>query len=135
MRFDDYNIGKRLIILEEDFKNHIAYYWLVIASTVINLWITFYLLFGNSKKLETFDYISASLTTLQIFIAVVIITGFWMIREAAKRAAEKAAIDHINRELINIIEKEVRITLPKYLETYNVSGDSQDMQSMIDTLD
>lgn len=134
MNLTQFHIEKKLETLQDEMDKHFSFSTLVVATTIINFSITFFWVFQSGSDPEM-DFVSLSLTIFQMFFAVLAVAGFWIVRGTAKRSAQEAAIEHVNKELMSMIEKEITRTLQKYLETLQFGGDSQEMQNLIDSID
>lgn len=102
-----------------------------------------FILFVSQKISDDipYDFISFSLTVVQLFLAIAVVGGFWLLRGAAKDRAEEVAVETVEP----IIEKAsedakyiARRTALEYLQTLeNGSGTSStsDFMSALDGSD
>ncbi len=65
--------------------------WVIVGLSSFAL----YCFNASGIKPPNYDSITASLTVLEIILALALVSGFWMIRGAAISAAEEAAIKEI----------------------------------------
>ncbi|MDC0739341.1 hypothetical protein N6L24_13720 [Cognatishimia sp. SS12] len=118
--------------------------WLLIACGLgmLNLFLIA-LLWNVSGQLPKMDSLSISLTVLEIFLAVIAVSGFFLIRSAAMSRAEEEAArvaeGVAKREIADVAPPLVRRTVAEYMKhleqkggTTDTSDSTQDMMQALD---
>lgn len=108
----------------------------------INLFLTI-LLWNISGKIPDADSLAISLTVLEIFLAVIAVSGFFLIRSAAMTRAEEEASSvaevTAKREVAEIAPPIVRRAVADYMSLLEAKGGTVDTtdgtQDMMQALD
>lgn len=120
---------------KESWSNKIENCWLIVSVSLGFINLMLILLFWNlSGQVAKLDTLAISLTVLEIFLAVIAVCGFFVIRGAAMRQAEEEATivaeKITKREVADITPPIVRRTVAEYMSLLE-----QKSGTVVDTTD